>query len=629
MNKKILSVILVFLILFFICNPIVVNAVSLGGPEGTIEFKDEELYKILLNTYGVDKNKDGFITKEEMGSLTSLQLSSISIGNVKSFDELKYAINVETLGINGLDKNFSDYSFLESFSKLKYFYVTKDLVEFNHDYKEEAILKAQNNMFFADEYIDNGYGENTRTTYSLYGVSLKENIEMSEKEVQTIINENRILPEEFKSYIKVENEDIAKVVENEKIEGIKEGNTKIICQSSLSKTEIPLTITKSDIEIKSNPQLENSNVKAKIINDRVLMSNGDLWKINSEKEAIKEATDVLDYVYANFYSGQKVLYVKLKNDGTLNILAYRKADDIIDTEGKTKEILNVKQILSNGSKRVAYLTNDNSVYLLDINMDTGEIETVLKESNVEKVEGAFYIKNGSTYYLDGTLVVENEMDVAKKGSFAIGNNIYTVTDNYSFALPDISCKIVSSDFVSFESEQYYGANYVYYKTINGELKTTDGYIVGKEKYSLGIEKENYDAYPLMLNSENTICRYNLEYLTNVEDYFAMYSDTETRFKMPLYIIAVRTDGTVWTKNYENQYANFEKLISHEELDLGNVDGDEEVNIKDVKLTLQYSLSKEDLSDVQIKAADVNKDGKVDIKDVRLILLYSLNKISEF
>ena len=46
-----------------------------------------------------------------------------------------------------------------------------------------------------------------------------------------------------------------------------------------------------------------------------------------------------------------------------------------------------------------------------------------------------------------------------------------------------------------------------------------------------------------------------------------------------------------------------------------------VTIKDVKLTLQYSLSKEDLSEVQIKAADVNKDGKVDIKDVRLILQY--------
>ena len=623
MNNKILSVILVFLILFFICNPIIVNAVSLGGPEGTIEFKDEELYKILLNTYGVDKNKDGFITKEEMGSLTSLQLSSISIGNVKSFDELKYAINVETLGINGLDKNFSDYSFLESFSKLKYFYVTKDLVEFNHDYKEEAILKAQNNMFFADEYIDNGYGENTRTTYRLFGISLKENMEMSEKEVQTIINGSIILPEEFKSYIKIENEDIAKVVENEKIEGIKEGNTKIICQSSLSKTEIPLTITKSDIEIKSNPELENSNVKAEIINDRVLMSNGDLWKINSEKEAIKEATDVLDFKHLYYGSGVKMTDLMLKNDGTLIIKGFIRGVHEI-----TKEIKDVKQIVTMGKYRGAYLTINNEIYSFDVNIDTKEIETTLVANNVEKAQGAFYVKNGNTYYLDGTMVAEGVMDEAKKGAFAIGNNLYVVSDHISDFSADVSCNLKETDFESFTDEQYCGTQEVYYKSTSGEVKQTGGYKEEGIKYELSITTDDSNSfYPLALNDENTLCRYNLEFLTNVEDYVVIYS--REILMHPLFVLAVRTDGTVWTKNYENQYANFEKLISHEELDLGNVDGDEDVNIKDVKLTLQYSLSKENLSEVQVKAADVNKDGKVDIKDVRLILLYSLNKINEF
>ena len=118
----------------------------------------------------------------------------------------------------------------------------------------------------------------------------------------------------------------------------------------------------------------------------------------------------------------------------------------------------------------------------------------------------------------------------------------------------------------------------------------------------------------------------------MKDYITINGyDEEMKMNNPKYIIAIREDGTIWTKDYETEISGFNKILSLETEDLGNVDGDGdgEVNIKDVKLTLQYSLSKEDLSDVQIKAADVNKDGKVDIKDVRLILLYSLQKIDSF
>lgn len=63
--------------------------------------------------------------------------------------------------------------------------------------------------------------------------------------------------------------------------------------------------------------------------------------------------------------------------------------------------------------------------------------------------------------------------------------------------------------------------------------------------------------------------------------------------------------------------------------LGDVNEDGAINIKDVKLALQYSLHKVDLTETQILAADVDVNETVDIKDVKKILQYSLKKINEF
>ena len=78
-------------------------------------------------------------------------------------------------------------------------------------------------------------------------------------------------------------------------------------------------------------------------------------------------------------------------------------------------------------------------------------------------------------------------------------------------------------------------------------------------------------------------------------------------------------------------SNFDelKVSGEDEYTLGDVNQDEKINIQDVRLALQSSLSKVQLSEEQKLAADVNKDGDINIRDVRLILQYSLNKITEF
>ncbi len=620
-DKKLISLTLIFAMVFTIFSPLIVNAEE-SVPEGVIEFKDQGLYQSLKGG-SVDKNRDGYITKEEMESVESLSFSSISTNPIKSLEDLKYAKNLRILTAT-VGNELTEYN-LEGLDNLEYFKIDKRLSTPDENYEmEKENIKVSDKFFFSGK--NDTYG--TGTVYSVYGFSVEDEIRIKNMELYSLCDMYTI---GFRNEIKIEDETVVKLAgSTQSIEGLKEGSTKITFTSNYMVKEVQVIVEKSDVEINNNPELENTDVTSKLIYDRVLTSNGDLWKVNSKDEVIKEDTNVSDFVYIRYYSGEKTMYVKLKADGNLNITGYTDYEEESD-EPIIKNIQNVKQILVNEQDRVAYLNNDNKLYVLDLNLDTRQIDEKLITSDVEKAKGAFYVKNGATYYINGEKVADGEFTDAINGAVAIENDLYWVRDReYSYSEPTYSCKLVASDFESFADEQYYGAYYVYYKTTSGEIKNTDEYYWNNDvKYEYQILGYN-TYYPVSLKTDNTLCRYNLEYLTHVKDYITINGyDEEMKMNNPKYIIAIREDGTIWTKDYETEISGFNKILSLETEELGNVDGDDEVTIKDVKLTLQYSLSKEELSEVQVKAADVNKDGKVDIKDVRLILQYSLDKISEF
>ena len=62
---------------------------------------------------------------------------------------------------------------------------------------------------------------------------------------------------------------------------------------------------------------------------------------------------------------------------------------------------------------------------------------------------------------------------------------------------------------------------------------------------------------------------------------------------------------------------------------GDIDGDGEVDVKDVTLTMQHVLKIKKFDDGQLEAADVNGDSKVDVNDVVLIMQYVLGLIDSF
>lgn len=107
-------------------------------------------------------------------------------------------------------------------------------------------------------------------------------------------------------------------------------------------------------------------------------------------------------------------------------------------------------------------------------------------------------------------------------------------------------------------------------------------------------------------------------LTHVKEIFRIEGSEDYN------IFAVRTDGTVWNINgVPKQVLDLSTKVIK-----GDVDGDNEVNIQDLRTILRAVCDKEVLTETQKLSADVNEDGQVDIQDLRKILRFVCGKETE-
>ena len=95
----------------------------------------------------------------------------------------------------------------------------------------------------------------------------------------------------------------------------------------------------------TNPELEDTGVKAMSLGNRVLLTDGTLWKVESTTDASLEDTGIkaYNYVYTRSSSARFDYYAKLKNDNTLNIKVTEANDETKVKQEKT--ISNVKKIV--------------------------------------------------------------------------------------------------------------------------------------------------------------------------------------------------------------------------------------------------------------------------------------------
>ena len=304
--------------------------------------------------------------------------------------------------------------------------------------------------------------------------------------------------------------------------------------------------------IEVDPQLDNSGVTAMSLGNRVLVSDGTLWKINSKTNVMVEDKNVkqYNYVYAHNYLTGYAYYAKLKNDKNLYITSTSIADETKVKE--TKTISNVKKIVEQyDGSYLAYLTYTNELYFLDPDEGEGNVSFDLVAKDVEKLIGQYYIKDGKTYLANGHKILDAEIDGAYKDYCYIGNTLY---EAFPYSLDQQYFKVYATDFKEFRNTNNTNGWMTYIAT-DGTTKETGSYGESQSEYYYHAV-DGYMRY--YLSGSNVFASKNNTVFVLLKNVVDMNQINETT------IVFVRSDGTVWV-NTMGLSQSCTKLISQKPL----------------------------------------------------------------
>jgi len=533
LDKKVISLCLLFIILFSLICPLFSYAITDNNGSEIIEFEDKVLEKILLNAMinagpdKIDTNKDGKISVNEMNKVRILSLTMFNITEaLTTLNDLnKYAINLEKLSIYGSNKALGNTQVdLTKLTKLN----SLELREFSNSNDIEVttnlfLWKPYTNVIRAEKISDINLvvGESFQTSLSSYN------------NVETLFEKEGIAQ-------------LVTVPDNSSydqpwIEGISEGTTKLTFKSA--QAEKVMNINVSACTVNSNQSLlENYTGNTKVVEPigfgaNVLLSNGALYEIYDDTTLVD--VNVADFVYYAD-TNQKVRYFStLKKDGSLFIKTMKHKDD---TKSEITKIDNVKAILGNydtiNYTGTYYLTNSGELYEIVADNDL-KIKTTLKDTNVNYICGDYYIKNNCTYSMNGEKFADFAIDDYSDWTFVSSkNNLYKVVYNNTTKKLELG-ECVATDFARFAD----------YKNYYGTYVNTNGKICNEH-----ITDYKNRAYAYILDSDSKFYYQNILKLTDVVDY--TYVSDYQNFKTHL---VVRKDGTVWSEN-DGDYTKTMKLL---------------------------------------------------------------------
>lgn len=175
----------------------------------------------------------------------------------------------------------------------------------------------------------------------------------------------------------------------------------------------------------------------------------------------------------------------------------------------------------------------------------------------------------------------------------------------------------------------------YTLTVVGGESVTGGFYAGATKFKLtcsGLSGQ-YSLVLLLKEGEDqadgtegvpTPTERNLQYIDqqNITDTteFILFPK---QMEPGTYNVYVSTDSVKLTKVASLEYG------TEPEYTLGDIDENDEIDIRDALVALRASAKIVTLTERQIKAADVNRDNEVDVRDALLLLRYSAKLITSF
>ena len=596
---------------------------TLDAPEDAIEFKDGNLLKELLSS--CDTNNDGFITKEELGSVTGLWLKNCGIEDISG---LQYAVNLRDIYLSH-NKNLKDINALFNLTNLWYV-----------DLDGTAVTDAQRmELLGLQDEIKILVGNSA---------TLGKNLRISDFGLEVTIAEGS----EQVSYNKNFEEIIAKAPGTARIHVKGNSIEKDITVTIQEVASNPSTGADKEVDIHYTP----ANTSYTTTNDEavILDSNGQLWSLYPETEKVQSNVKeyVSQWVYDHGECGHYSYAIDKNNslwmDGVKKLDNVQKADfpyaldnnNVLHNLYKEETIDGVKD-WSSPKNKSGTMMRDDDIYILKQDgtlwrNDNGCLTQI--DSDVSQLgEYGYYVKNDGTYKnIWGATIAENVSGVNRKigGYYDKDGNFYLKGINLG--------KIDVQDTVRFIDEK--SNIFTYYLTVDGKvycynentkelkyvddnaasLASADSYLELQADYLYRLKDGTYvkvDGMPLAEGKVKDIGVYEL--------YLTKNSGCEVRKNGNLHLtkvkdmwfnagryFALRTDGTIWdiTSNPEKVFeSNTDIPVSGVTLNKNALT----FTAKGQSNTLKATVSPADATDKgltwsssNVKVAKVNNSGVV-------------------
>ena len=605
-----------------------VNVPENAKPDDIVDFKDPMLLYALLETplwvngeaQPSDADRDGYLSESEMA-----QFDSITVGTdcgITDLTGLEYAKNASYV-------NFQDQSQLVNVDALF------DMEKLNVINLKGTSVSVEDRFELAD-FQDINIVKGELQSYSSEGDIFDDPLVFETIDGDTCVREI----EEYGSQYLL---------------GIEAGEATVRISSGGQHVDIKVHVDGIPSE---QPVGDDSDTGIKATGgQRILSSNGTLWEVYPETKKVKD--NVSDYVSGWVYSGKDAMeYANYTDtDGTLWSDDGKLADNVVkftghyalNENGVLKDIYGSQGTEISDVRSTTYvLKNDGTLWSRkEVEKDAQANSFEKISSGVKDISSMGYLTENGDYYAwsdsseplltgvgdiqnigagmypefytaaDGTGYIRVSGEYVSVGKAvitdALGGYYYLTDAGDIFTYSDGTIKKIASDVAEISSGY---SNPDYYKTNSGEYRRlSDGSKGTADDPLIIYVSGQYSLYDKGVQGDYELVKNDVVLLDHVKT--AFYTGSGTAY-------ALRTDGTVWNiDEIPEQILDLDMTVT-----MGDLDGDGEVTIADLRLTLRAVCKKVTLTSEQKMAADVEKDDKnvVDIKDLRKILRFVCKKI---